>query len=103
MAGKIGQKGWNKREELEWRDLWNLSKAELVKLGKKYKAQSIKEINSKDRLYQKWLDISATIFIKGMPQKIEASGIGEINHYHITIVRSAERVAQDITPQLQAR
>ena len=75
MAGvKYRSGGWNKREEFEWRDLWGMSKTELVRLAKKYKKYRNNEIDGKDRLYIKWLDISSAIFIKGIPVKIDGAG-----------------------------
>lgn len=93
MAGKKGQKAWNKREEFEWRDIWTLSKTDLLDLAKYFKRQITKYKDFETayaqdadfkRLYHKWLEISTTVFVKGIPQKIEADVThkGEVDHYH---------------------
>lgn len=93
MPGKKGQKGWNKREEYEWRDIWALSKSDLMNLAKYFKRQIVKHKDfetaySQDadfkRLYHKWLEISTTVFVKGIPQKIEGTvkHEGSVDHYH---------------------
>lgn len=93
MAGKKGQKAWNKRDEYEWRDLWSLSKTDLMDLAgyfkrqiKKYKDFETAYAGDENfrKLYNKWLEISTTVFVKGIPQKIEADGFQE--HKHFTIV-----------------
>lgn len=93
MPGVKGQKAWNKREEYEWRDLWKISKSDLLSLGAYFQKQ-IKKYNNFEtayetdqnfrKLYHKWLEISSTIFVKGIPQKIEAEGFEE--HRHFTII-----------------
>jgi hypothetical protein len=110
MAGKKGQKAWNKREEYEWRDIWTLSKTELSSLAQ-YFARQIKKYKDFEtaystddnfrKLYNKWLEISTTVFVKGIPQKIEGSGdkgelkvIVEIADENNPAQKSGNRISQ---------
>lgn len=89
MPGKKGQKGWNKREEFDWRDLVGENKTLLMKLAKKY---NLKKFTTKDgdfdeaeidliladrnksKLFFKALDTATALCVKAMPNKVEGAG-----------------------------
>ena len=71
MAGKKGQKAWNKREVYDFQDLIELSKGDLMRLGMKYKCKAGKE---DDKMYKRWLEIATAIVIKAMPTKLNGNG-----------------------------
>lgn len=84
MAGVKGRSGgWNKRSEIEWRDLWQMTKEDLMRhanwLQNRIKKFGAFEEAYKDeafrKLYNKWLEIESTIFCRGIPQKIDAKGL----------------------------
>jgi hypothetical protein len=88
MAGKKGQKAWNKREEYDWRDLIQENKTLLFNLAKRFRVsgdnfsdESIAEIMNdpnKRRLFFKALDIASAVVVKSMPQKIEGDGVAPV-------------------------
>lgn len=81
MAGKKGQKAWNKREEWDYRDLLLLGKSELLRLGKKYSKSAG---DPTDKHYKFWLECSLALVLKDMPNKIDGKmkHEGEIDHFH---------------------
>ena len=60
---------WNKSLEFDWRELVELSRAELVKVGKRYKSVSKKNIDVHDRLYRMWFEACVAICMKSMPSQ----------------------------------
>ena len=107
MAGKKGQKAWNKRDEYEWRDIWALSKTELVGLASYFKRQikkygefetAYKTDENFRKLYHKWLEISSTVFVKGIPQKIEGNikHTGEFEHFFTNTDAELDQVEEEI-------
>ncbi len=95
MAGKKGQKAWNKREEWDYRDLLLLGKSELLRLGKKYKSAAGDET---DKNYRFWLDCALALVLKDMPNKVNAEHkhSGEVDHYHTLTAKEFDRIEAEI-------